>query len=266
MEDKEQSSPEETSELDSVYWELLAEVDFTKHLGGLKATNELIELCNIDKDKCVLDVGCGVGITPCYIAKRYGCRVVGIDILESMIARSKERARREGVEDRVEFRVADVQDPPFDDALFDAVIGESIFAFLEDKQRGVNECVRVTKPGGYVGLTEATWVKTPSPEILAYLSRTFGGNLEVLTPEGWKQLLEGSGLRDIVARTYTISVRSEFTGIIKRYGLGDMLKVWYRALSLYRRDPAYRNVVKEAEATPKNVFEYLGYGIYVGRK
>lgn len=265
MEDKKQLSPEETSELESVYWELLAEVDFTKHAGGLKATNELIELCHIDKGKYVLDVGCGVGITPCYIAKRYGCRVVGIDILESMIARSKERARREGVEDRVEFRVADVQDVPFDDALFDVVIGESIIAFLEDKRRGVNECVRLTKPGGYVGLTEAAWMKAPPPQLVEYISRTTGVK-EILTPDGWKQLLEGSGLRDVVARTHEITVRSEATSRIQRLGVKGILRVWYRFLVLSIRRPAYRDFLKEALSEPKELTEYWGCGIYVGSK
>jgi len=32
------------------------------------------------------------------------------------------------------------------------------------------------------------------------------------------------------------------------------------------KSPAYRNIAKEAGTTPKNVFEYLGYGIYVARK
>ncbi len=67
---------------------------FTKHLGGLKATRELIELCHINESKYVLDVGCGVGMTACYIAKKYGCRVVGVDIHEEMISRSNERAER----------------------------------------------------------------------------------------------------------------------------------------------------------------------------
>jgi len=248
-------------------FDVQAEMGLTKHMGGLKATRELIELCHVDRDKYVLDVGCGVGATPCFIAKRYGCRVVGVDISERMIERGNERARREGVEDRVEFRAADVQDLPFEDDLFDAVVGESITAFPEDKQRAVNEYVRVTKPGGYVGLNESTWMKTPVPaELVEWVSQDLSANAEALASDGWVGLLEGAGLRDIVARTSTISVRSEFSGIIKRYGLGDMLKVWYRALSLYRRDPAYRNVVKGAGATPKNVFEYLGYGIYVGRK
>ncbi len=90
-------------------------------MGGLKATRELIELCLVDKDKYVLDVGCGVEMGACYIAKKCGCRVLGVDIRERMIARSNERTKREGVKDRVEFQVADAQNLPFEDALFDVM-------------------------------------------------------------------------------------------------------------------------------------------------
>ena len=61
-----------------VYFELLADMDFTKHLGGAAATRELVELCKINRSKYVLDVGCGVGFTPTNLAKDVGCRVVGV--------------------------------------------------------------------------------------------------------------------------------------------------------------------------------------------
>ena len=149
--ERDQLSPE-------VIYYLVADVGFRRefHFGGLEATRELVELCHIDKNKYVLDVGYGSGKTACYVAKRYGCRVVGVDLLERMIDRSNERAKREGVEDRVRFRVADAQNLPFEDNLFDVVVGEFITGLLDDKRRGVNEYLRVTKPGGYVGLNEAT--------------------------------------------------------------------------------------------------------------
>ena len=86
-----------SSELGKFYFKWQAYWGCTKHGGGLKATKELVELCRINKGKYVLDVGCGVGMTACYIAKRHGCKVVGVDISERMIAQVKERAKREGV-------------------------------------------------------------------------------------------------------------------------------------------------------------------------
>ncbi len=258
MENKKELSPE-------VIYELVAYVGFKKHfhLGGLKATRELTGLCHIDRDKYILDIGCATGKTACYIAKGYGCRVVGVDILERMVDSSKKRAKREGVEDRVEFRVADARELPFEDNLFDVVIGEFITGLLDDKQRGANEYLRVAKPGGYIGLNEATWVKTPPPtELVEYLSRTYGVKGELLTSDGWEELLVGTGLRDIVGRAYKVnSLRSN-----KRDDVIDLLGVWHRFLYLYIRNSTFRRFIKEGLSIPKNLLEYLGYGIYVGRK
>lgn len=185
MENKKQSSPE----LEPSYFQLQAYWGATKHAGGIKSTRELIELCHIDKTKHILDVGCGVGTTPCHIAKTYGSRIVGVDISKKMVKWANQRAKREGVEDRVEFMVADAQNLPLKDNPFDIVIGESITAFLEDKQRGVTEYVRVTKPAGYVGLNEMVWTKTQPPtELVEYYTRTTGAKPE--TPKWLERIVD----------------------------------------------------------------------------
>ncbi|HUW96585.1 MAG TPA: class I SAM-dependent methyltransferase, partial [Anaerolineae bacterium] len=118
--------PHEAGDLADTLFRVQADLDFTKHLGGQTATDRLVELCQIDRGDYVLDVGCGVGITPCNISKAQGCRVVGVDLRESLIDRARDRARRLGLEDRVEFRVADAHDLPFEDNRFDAVMVESV--------------------------------------------------------------------------------------------------------------------------------------------
>ena len=252
------------------FFDFAAEVGLTKHLGGLEATEKLLKLCQVGEGSYILDVGCGAGQSSCYIARKYGCRVVGVDINEMMVERSKERAEREGLEDIVEFRVADAQDLPFDDDVFDAVITESVTAFPEDKQRAVREYARVTKPGGYVGLNEATWLKTPPPpEMVAWASQDLGASVKPLTPEEWTGLLEGAGLTEIVVEVYGINTREEAKGLMRRYGYGGMLRSIVRMIYTYARNPAYRRFVKEVRnegVVPNDLEEYFGYGIYIGKK
>ena len=87
------------------FFDFAAEAGLTKHLGGVEATDELAHLCRIDEDSYVLGVGCGVGATPVYLAGTYGCRAMGVDIVPRVIERCEERARRERVVSRTEFRV-----------------------------------------------------------------------------------------------------------------------------------------------------------------
>ncbi|MGD8753055.1 MAG: class I SAM-dependent methyltransferase [Anaerolineales bacterium] len=252
------------------FFDFAAEVGLTKHLGGFEATQELIDLCHIAEGKYILDVGCGAGTTSSFIAKRYGCRVIGVDIHEGMVARSREMAERVGVTNLTEFRVADVQDLPFEDTLFDAVISESVTAFPENKARAVDEYVRVTKLGGYSGLNESTWLKVPPPpEMVAWVAQDVGATVVPLTSDEWVGLLQDAGLNDIVVRMYDVNVSAEVKGLIKRYGLGGMLRIYRKILSLYIRNPSYRSFVKDLRQSgiaPENIDEYFGYGIYVGRK
>jgi ubiquinone/menaquinone biosynthesis C-methylase UbiE len=252
------------------FFDFAAQVGLTKHLGGVAATEALVELCQIGQGKSILDVGCGAGLTPCFIAKKYACKVVGVDLLEGMVDESRARARREGVAERVEFRVADAQALPFEDNFFDAVITESVTAFPEDKQKAVSEYARVTKPGGYVGLNESTWLKAPPPpEMVAWASQDLGANVKPLTSNEWVGMMEAAGLRDIVVKIVEIDVKDESRGILQRYGCAGMLGVLVRMVLLYLRNPAYRKFVKEIQKdgiTPKDLDQYFGYGLYVGRK
>ena len=255
----------ETLESTPSYFELQAYVGTTKHMGGFETTKALIELCHINQDTYVLDAGCGVGATACYLAKRYGCRVVGVDLSEGMIARSEERAKRERVGDSVEFRIADVRKLPFEDALFDVVICESVATFIEDKRQVAIEFARVTKPGGYVGLNEEIWLKAPSTELVEFAKRTWEIKAQVPNADGWVGLLEDAGLRNTVVKTYKLNARRESTQV-QRYRFQDMWRMFYRTLFLYIKSSAFRRYMKDRKYLPKNLFDYLGYALFVGRK
>lgn len=249
------------------YFEVQAYWGMTKHMGGLKATEQLVELCHINHDKSVLVVGCGVGVTPCYLAKRYDCRVVGVDLSARMVEQSKARAKRKKIENRVEFRVADAQSLPFEDDTFDAVICESVNAFIDDKPKALSEYVRLIKPGGYVGLNEVTWLQTPPQDLAVYLFRVMGAKF--MTCNGWKELLESSGLRETVALTYKTNAISQWTSEVRQFEFSDFIKAWCRYFYMFVKNRAARKFTKEALSFPRSIFslfQYFGYGLYAGRK
>lgn len=252
------------------FFDFAAEVGLTKHIGGIAATEALIERCHIGRESTILDVGCGVGATACFIATKVGCRVVGVDILEKMVERSRERAARQRITDRLEFRVADAQNLPFEDNFFDAVLTESVTAFPEDKQKAVNEYARVTKPGGYVGLNETAWLKVPPPpEVIAWAAQDVGASVKPLTPDEWVGLLDTAGLKEITAQIHTVDIQDEAKGILQRYGWGGILRIMGRTLLLYAKSPLYRDFVKRVRQggiVPEHLNEYFGYGLFVGRK
>jgi ubiquinone/menaquinone biosynthesis C-methylase UbiE len=247
------------------YFELQAYLGTTKHMGGFATTQELINLCRINAKSSVLDVGCGVGATACYIAETYGCPVVGVDLRESMVNQAQERAARKGLGELITFKVADATDLPFDNDIFDAVMCESVATFIEDKESVLNEFNRVVKPGGFVGLNEEIWLQMPTPEITESARFIWGIVPDIITAEKWKSLMENAGLIDVTSHIYRFDTRRESTQV-KRYSFKDMMNMMSRTISLFFTDQHFRKYMKGRRRLPRKFFDHLGYGLTVGKR
>ncbi len=70
--------------------------------------DQILELAEVGPGDVVYDLGCGDGRIVIAAARRYGCRGVGIDKDPERIRQSQANAKREGVEDLVEFIEADI--------------------------------------------------------------------------------------------------------------------------------------------------------------
>ena len=70
--------------------------------------DEMLRLARVQPGDVVYDLGSGDGRVVIAAARDWGARGVGIDIDAALVAQSRERARREGVAERVEFRHGDV--------------------------------------------------------------------------------------------------------------------------------------------------------------
>jgi SAM-dependent methyltransferase len=206
------------------------------------------------------------------MARKFGCRLVGVDRAQGMIEWARRRARRDHLEGQVEFRQADATSLPFADDRFDAVICESVLAFVPDKRRAVAEFARVARPGAYVGLNEASWVVDPPPDdLVAYLRQVMAG-AEFLTPEGWGRLLEAAGLIGIAANAHKVTPLQQWLNGVRSFGLqdaADLLHAWGQFFGLLFRSPefrAYARGIVPSRKVVRDLFGYLGYGLYIGRK
>jgi ubiquinone/menaquinone biosynthesis C-methylase UbiE len=247
------------------YLDMQAYVGITKHNGGLEATNELLSLCHIEDAQEVLNAGCGIGVGSIYVARKHNCRVVGVDISEKMIEWSRLRASVGRVEDKVEFQVADVLELPFEADRFDVVFCESVIAFVDDRGRAIQECVRVTKPGGYVGLNEAFWIEEPSPETAVQVRAWVGPDIP--TAATWQALWEESGLQDRVVKLCQIDPRKEVKDRIQWVGRWWAMRAFGRLLRLYVTRPEVRQSLREQFSAPTvELMQQMGYGLFVGRK
>ncbi|HTP11966.1 MAG TPA: class I SAM-dependent methyltransferase [Anaerolineae bacterium] len=247
------------------YLDMQAYVGITKHIGGQEASDELLALCHIEQARDVLNAGCGIGLTSAYVAGKYNCHVMGVDISEKMIAWSRQRAREKHVTGHVDFRVADILNLPFETNRFDAVIVESVVAFVEDKPRALSECIRVARPGGYVGLNESFFMQMPTPELAHLMQRTCGGGEPPLQAT-WQTLWDESGLEDRVVRICTSDARREIRGRLQWIGWRWSLEAFARLGYLYLTRPEARSSIRDQFGSSADSLETMRYGLFVGRK
>lgn len=113
----------------------------------------LVDAVDVLPDERVLDVACGSGNTALAAARCFG-RVTGVDFVPALLEHGRARAAAELLE--VEFVEGDAQELPFPDATFDVVLSTFGAMFAPDQEKTAAELLRVTKPGGRIGM--ANWV------------------------------------------------------------------------------------------------------------
>lgn len=253
---------------DSPYFEIQADVGITKHMGGRRATDNLVRLCQIEAGQTILEIGCGTGRTSCYLAKKYACHVIAIDINPGMVKRAQLRAQKQHLQGLVNFQVADAQLLPFSDNTFDVVIDESVTAFVSDKQAALNEYARVVKSGAFVGLNEVTWIKEPTAELEAYVAFIMA-NAKFHNSEQWLEYFHHAGLLDNKVHAYPFRAFPQLFDELRQFNPREYIQAWGLMMKQLLKNPDYRRFAGDVLRSPGNIFRFMksiGYGLYIGRK
>ncbi|MFW9996346.1 MAG: class I SAM-dependent methyltransferase [Candidatus Odinarchaeota archaeon] len=246
-------------------YDFVAQYNTPIHGGGSEGTRKLLEMCQLDDKSHVLDVGCGAGHTACFIAEKYGSRVIGIDISENMIKMAKKRARKKKMVDKVEFQVTDVFQLPFKENSFDAVIIESVLTPLPDEAKALVEITRIIRSGGLVGANEAIFDPSTPPEVIELLAKHPSFSGRIITSQSLKEMFAEAGLEIVhfTEETFKISIMKEMgvRGIIS-----FMVRVYPKLMFKLIADSGFRKYVKLDDEVKKVGEEHSSFGLIVGKK
>lgn len=154
-------------------------MSFDENLEDLKPTEQLeftrefifledflplyLKYTGIQKDKILVDVGCGTGAFSRYLAKGMGkgSRVIGVDKDASLLEFARSKAQDEGISEYLEFRQADAYNLPFENNSVDAVTDHTLLVNLEAPDKFIKEELRVLKSGGTISTATFVWEQYP---------------------------------------------------------------------------------------------------------
>lgn len=100
------------------------------------------------RESLVLDAGCRHAKQACELHRRFGCRAVGIDLVEANLQEARRTIEECDAGRSVEISRADIHHPPFQDETFDLVWCRDVLAHMENLPRAFEALARVLKPTG----------------------------------------------------------------------------------------------------------------------
>lgn len=126
----------------------------------VKLIQRLADRLEISRGQRVLDIGSGLGGSACWLAKTFGCSVLGLTLSEVQVQAARKRASEEDVEPLVCFREHDANKLDLPSGTFDRVWIVECSEHIHDKEAFFRDCARLLTPGGRIGL--CIWLKGPA--------------------------------------------------------------------------------------------------------
>jgi demethylmenaquinone methyltransferase/2-methoxy-6-polyprenyl-1,4-benzoquinol methylase len=191
----------------------------------------LVSRLEVGPSDRVLDVATGTAAVAIELARRTGCRVVGLDQSAEMLAQGRRRVAGAGLTDRIELVEGQAEELPFGEASFDGLTFTYLLRYVDDPAATLAELARVVRPGGTIAMLEfglPRGIARPAWEAWVRAGLPVAGAL--ISP-GWREVgsFLGPSIRTFHGR-YDLPSLWRSAGIddvhVRRLSLGGGLVMW----------------------------------------
>ena len=134
--------------------------------GGFKSILHIAQNTFITRETKVLEIGTSTGITAIELAKLTHCKITAIDINPVSIEEAKKRAVEEGVSEYINFEIQDATQLEYADNTFDLVFCGNVTLLISEREKALNEYLRVLKPNGILAAIPMYYIETPSDDLI----------------------------------------------------------------------------------------------------
>jgi SAM-dependent methyltransferase len=107
-----------------------------------------------------LEIGSGTGVVSRSLARRAAIagQIIGVDHGEIFVKAARGFATEEGLGDKVDFRIGDAHDLPFDDGRFALVVAHTVLSHVTNPGSVLDQARRVLRPGGRLVIFDGDYV------------------------------------------------------------------------------------------------------------
>jgi SAM-dependent methyltransferase len=177
-----------------------------------------VALTSLKERETVLDLGSGGGIDVFLASKKVGSKgkVIGIDMTEKMIEKSRKIAKKYGY-NNVEFRLGEIENLPIEDNSVDVIISNCVINLSPDKERVFKEAYRVLKLGGRIMISDLVTEEKLPDEIKKNFDAWAGCVAGALEKNEYLEIIRKVGFKDvriISESSYDIDVSEKLKGKI----------------------------------------------------
>lgn len=109
---------------------------------------------HLNSNSRVLDMGSGYGGAARYLAKRFGCSVVALNLSEAENERCRMLNTQQSLDDKIEVVDGSFEQVPAEDSSFDLVWSQDAILHSGNRPQVIDEVSRVLKPGGRFVFTD----------------------------------------------------------------------------------------------------------------
>jgi ubiquinone/menaquinone biosynthesis C-methylase UbiE len=113
------------------------------------------EKLGLTRESHLLDLGSGIGGPARFFARKYGCKVTGIDLSEFNHLTAQQRTREAGLDHLVNFLHGNALEVPIPEGNFTLVFGCESWCYFPDKVQLYKAAHRALTPGGVIAFLEA---------------------------------------------------------------------------------------------------------------
>ena len=171
-------------------------------------------LAELKPGETVLDLGSGGGIDVLLSAKRVGPtgKAFGLDMTDEMLALANENKVKSGVQN-VEFLKGEIENIPLPDNSVDVIISNCVINLSANKDRVLQEALRVLKPGGRFAVSDVVTRGEIPAEIRQSVLLWVGCIAGALEESEYRKKLSAAGFGNIdvePTRVYRVEDAREF--------------------------------------------------------